>query len=394
MHSRPGILGGNPIFEKPLPFASPTVPDFKEVEKGFESILESGMLTKGKYLDQFEETAREVLEVPHALGVSNCTMGLFMLAKALGLTGEVIVPSFSFMATFHIIELAGLTPVFVDCERDTFTLDLNQAESAITEKTSGILGVCIFGNPPNMKGLKKLARDNNLKLMMDSAHSFGSLFYGQPMGSFGDGEAFSASPTKLLAVGEGGLVTTRHENVYEYIKMFREYGNNGSYDCEIAGINGRMSEFHALLGLTQLPKIQDLAERRNKIARFYIESLQNIPGIDFQKTRDGCRSSYKDFAIVVDEVLFGMDRDQLARCLEAENISTKKYFYPPGHKMTVYQKYASRYNRESFNNTDYISERILILPIYSHMNTEQATRVVEAVSRIYKYKDEITNKLQ
>lgn len=388
MRSKPAILGGNPVFEKPVPFSRPTLPPYEELEEGLRSIIDTGMVTKGNFLNRFEEELKRFLEVPHTLGVVNCTLGLFMLLKSLKIRGEVIVPSFSFMSSFHVVEMAGLTPVFVDCERETFTLDPSAVEDAITEKTSAIMGVNIFGNPPDVNALEKIARENGLKFIMDSAHSFGTLYLGKPMGRSGDGEVFSTSATKLLATGEGGVITTTHPEVEEYVRIFREYGNTGDYNPVVAGINGRMSEFHALLGLKLLPRIEEFAEKRNRIARIYKENLTNLPGIIFQKIRDGCRSSFKDFCILIDQVQFGLTRDQLRKALKYEKIDTRRYFYPPGHRQKYYRKYARR-SAGDLTNTDFIANHSLNLPIYSHMNPDTAVKVIEAVERIYRFRDDI-----
>jgi dTDP-4-amino-4,6-dideoxygalactose transaminase len=389
MSSKPAILGGSPVFSSPLPFARPTLPSFEDVEQELRDIFQSGMITKGPILDKYEYELTKHLKVPYALGVVNGTAGLYMLLKALDLKGEVIVPSFSFMASFHIIEQAGLKPIFVDCERDTFTIDPAQVEKAITQETSLIIAVNIFGNPPDMDSLETIAKKNNLKLMTDSAHSFGTLYKGRPMGSFGDGEVFSTSATKLIATGEGGVVSTPHKEVDEFIREFREYGNKGDYDCAIPGINGRLSELHALIGLKSLMKLDDLAISRNKIAKQYIDGLKDIPGITFQKIRENCRSSYKDFGIIVDENQFGINRDRLSTALQAEGVGTRKYFHPPGHRQIFYkQKYPEQLENE-LNNTDYIANHSLMLPIYSHMKTEQVEKVVEAIRKIYNSRSDL-----
>ncbi|MCD4784293.1 MAG: DegT/DnrJ/EryC1/StrS family aminotransferase [Candidatus Eremiobacteraeota bacterium] len=388
MNNKPALIGGESEFPRSIPFARPTLPPFEELEQGLRDIVESGMVTKGKYLKEYEKAISDMLETPYCLGVVNCTMGLFMLLKALGIKGEVIVPSFTFMSSFHVIELLGLTPVFVDCEKDTFTIDPQKVEEAITPETSAIMAVSIFGNPPDIKSLEDIAGRHNLKFIMDSAHSFGTLYYGRPMGSYGDGEVFSTSATKLVATGEGGVISTKHKEIYEFIKIFREYGNTGDYNCEVAGINGRLSEFHALLGLKAVPKLEEMALARNHIAKTYRENLTNMPGIIFQKIRDGCRSSYKDFAVIIDDIQFGLNRDTLATALLAEGIPTRKYFHPPGHLQKVYRKYKDRYTGR-LEVTEYLSKNSLILPVYSHMSPDTVRKIVNAVEKIYRFAPEI-----
>ena len=388
---KPAILGGDPVFKTPLPFARPTLPRYEELEEGFRNIVTSGMVTKGDFLKEYEEALSKELKTPYALGVVNCTIGLYMLLKALDVKGEVIVPSYTFMSTFHVVEILGLTPVFVDCEPDTFTIDPLKVEEAVTPETSAVMGVNIFGNPPDMEALEEICKKHNLKFIMDSAHSFGTKYKGKPMGSFGDGEVFSTSATKLLATGEGGVVATRHKEVYDFIKIYREYGNNGDYDCETAGINGRLSEFHALIGLKSLPKVEGYAVARNRLVDLYKKYLEGVPGITFQKIREGCRSSYKDCAILIDESQFGISRDQLVEALKKEGIYTKKYFSPPGHLQKVYKKYIDRYPN-GLKNTEGLSNSVIVLPFYSHMKDESVEKVAYAIKRIHKFAGEVKEK--
>lgn len=366
MSLKPAILGGVPAFTEPVPFTSPTLPPFGELEGGFRSIIESGMLTKGSYLHEYEKLACDLLGVSHACGTANCTLGIFTVIKALGLTGSVIVPSFSFMATFNASEAAGLRLIFVDCEPDTFTIDVKKAEAAIEPDTSAIIGVNIFGNPPDIEALENLSKKHGIALIIDSAHSFGTLYNGHPMGGHGDAEVFSSSPTKLLATGEGGLITTNRADLYEFVTAYREYGKAGNYDCIMPGLNCRMSELHAFMGYKILPYVDGFALARNKTVLLYMENLKNIPGITFQKIRYNCRSSYKDFAIVIDPEKFGMPAGYLAEALSYEKVETRRYFNPPGHRLTCYNKYRDKYLYE-LKNTDYLADNLLNLPISSHM---------------------------
>jgi len=382
---KPAILGGTPIFSPALPFAKPYLPAYGQVEEHFREIMASGMLTKGKYLEEYEQDLATYLQVPHAIAVSSCTMGLILLAKALGLKGEVIVPSFSFFATFHSLVWNGIKPVFVDCEPDTFTISLKAAQNAVTPQTSGILVTYLFGNPPDIEGLTELAKKNHLVLMFDAAHGFGALYHGHKPGSFGEGEVFSSSATKLLVTGEGGVVTCRDEKTARELRILREYGNAGDYDCAVAGLNARMTEFQAVLGIEGLKTLDQQSEMRNQLAERYIAGLSRIPGIDFQKICKNCRSSYKDFAILIDRKKFGLSRDLLQKVLYPEGISAKAYFAPPGHLQKVYR----RTNLE-LEQTERISNNVLCLPFFTGMEASDLDKVVEAVERIYHNREEIS----
>lgn len=379
MSDLPAALGGAPAFPGGLPFTRPTVPPWEDVAPRFEAMYRSGYLTKGPRQREFEERMAAYLGVKHTVAVSSCTSGLLLAIQSLGLEGEVIVPSFSFMATFHALRWNRLTPVFVDCEPDTFTVDVEAARAAITPRTSAVMAACLFGNPPDFEALESLCEEKGLQLFSDSAHGLGTLYRGKPMGGRGRFEVFSLSPTKLLPAGEGGLVATNDDHVARWIVDGRDYGNPGSYDCRFVGLNARMSEFHAILALSGVDSLESYAANRNAIVDAYRRELQGVPGLSFQRIRDGARSSYKDFPMLVDPEAFGLDRDELGKALAAEGIPTRPYFHPPGHQLSAYADLP----RVSLPNTERISQRALCLPLASHMDPAEAVGVARAIRRIH-----------
>ncbi len=249
------------------------------------------------------------------MAVSSCTLGLLLTYHGLGLKGEVIVPSFTFMATVHPLLWVGTEPVFVDIDPYTWNIDPAKVEAAITERTTAIVAVHNFGNPAPVAELEAIARRHGLRLIFDAAHGFGALYRGRPVGGFGDAEVFSLSPTKLLVAGEGGIVATNNDDLAEHIRVGREYGNPGDYNSDFPGLNVRLPEFNALLGLHSLGMLEENAKRRNRVAAIFRERLSQIPGLTFQRIHPQDRSSYKDFSILVDEAKFGLTRDELALAL-------------------------------------------------------------------------------
>jgi dTDP-4-amino-4,6-dideoxygalactose transaminase len=194
------------------------------------------------------------------------------------------------------------------------------------------------------------------------------------------------SPTKLLITGECGIVSTNDDRLAEQIRMGREYGNDGNYDSAFAGLNARMPEFNALMGLYSLKYLEDAALSRNETANYYQEMLGSIPGVDFQKVEDGNRNSYKDFSVTIDPNVFGLTRDQLATALSAENIDTRKYYEPPAHRQLAYQEF---YNGNRLSNTDLLAERSLSFPMWSQMDETVSTGICEAMQRIYENRQAI-----
>ncbi len=232
---KPAILGGDPAFEHKINIVRPVLPDFSLLSSDVERILSSGMVTKGKYLVEFEAAIADHLKVKHAVGVSSCTTGLMLTYQALGLTGDVIVPSFTFMATVSALVWCGLRPVFIDVNYETTNINPSLLEEKLTEKTSAIVAVHNFGNSAEISALVHFAQKNHLRLIFDAAHGFGAVYQGVPVGNQGDAQVFSLSPTKLLIAGEGGVVATNNDDLALKVRMGREYGNSGNYDSAFRG---------------------------------------------------------------------------------------------------------------------------------------------------------------
>jgi len=386
----PAILGGDPAFHELVPMVRPVLPTFSEMAGGIENILSTGMVTKGRFMREFEQSLSEHLGVKHAVAVSSCTSGMMLVHKALGLSGEVVVPSFTFMATASALVWAGLRPVFADVDRATNNLDPAAAEAAITSKTTAIVAVHQFGNPADIAALQQVADRHGLKLIFDAAHGAGARYQGEPVGKQGNAQIFSLSPTKLLITGEGGIVATNDDALAANVRMGREYGNDGNYDSAFAGLNARMPEFNALLGLHSLENLEKAARNRNETAALFEEFLGRLPGIGFQRVRTGDRHSYRELSITVEPEGFGLTRDELALALAAENVDTRKYYQPPIHQQTAYRPY---YDGRPLPNTDWLASHSLSLPMWSNMSADLASTMCEAIQSIHKKAPEVHQKL-
>jgi dTDP-4-amino-4,6-dideoxygalactose transaminase len=391
MTDKPAVLDGNPIFESKINIVRPVLPAFDELQAEIQEIFRSGMVTKGRHLARFEEAVADHLGVRHAVAVSSCTSGLMLSYRGLGLIGDVVVPSFTFMASVSSMIWAGLTPVFADVDLQTTNLDPAAAEKAITPRTSAILAVHNFGNPAQIDQLTAIADRHNLKLIFDAAHGFGALYQGVPVGAQGNAQVYSLSPTKLLITGEGGIVATNDDSLAEKIRVGREYGNDGSYGSDFAGLNARMPELSALLGIHSLRNLERAAVHRNRIAELYRGELERLSGISFQEIAKGNRSSYREYSIMVDGAAFGLSRDLLVMAMSAENIDTRKYYDPPTHRQAAYSRFAPAEN--SLCNTDLLAARSLSLPMWSDMSDEIALRICEAVRRIHEFAPEVRKRL-
>lgn len=387
MNNQPAILDNEPIFKTRVPIVRPVLPSFADLAADAEELLSSGMVTKGRHLLDFEQAVAEHLGVRHAVAVSSCTTGLMLTYKCLGLTGEVVIPSFTFMATASALVWAGLRPVFADVNFGTTNLDPVAAEEAITPDTCAIVAVHNFGNPADLDALRSVADRKGVRLICDAAHGFGALYKGRPLGAQADAQVFSLSPTKLVIAGEGGIVATNDGGLAGRIRMGREYGNNGSYDSAFPGINARLPEFNALMGLHSLRKLNAAALRRNAVASLYRDTLSAVPGIAFQQVAATNRHSYKDFSVTVDKQAFGLNRDELARALDAENIDTRRYYDPPVHRQIAYAHFSSL--SDLLDNTDLLAARSLSLPMWSEMSDETVLRICAAIGGIHEFADQV-----
>ena len=360
-----------------IPIMKPTLTDFESLRESFEDILESGQVTGGKYVAEFEKQCAEYLDAKYAVAVSSGTTSLILPVLCKKLSGEVIVPSYSWCASAHILRWNNIEPVFVDIEPDTLQIDTNIVESLITDKTTGILAVHMAGSVCNIKELEVIAKKYNLVLLFDSAHAFGSHYMGKGVGGYGDASCYSLSATKNITTGEGGIITTNDADFAEQLKLARNQGVIDG-DAQFIGMNARMSEFHAAIGLEMLKLSEDFIRKKEMLYDFYYKKLVDIPGLKLQKISKYSRSTHKDLTVVIDRDKFGMDRDELAVYLSKNNISTKKYYYPPIHRQQAYIEYREKYD-ESLPVTNYISRNCLNLPFYPNMSYSDVEQVLDII---------------
>lgn len=381
LSGRPALLGGQPLFPQGLPLARPSIPDPERVAQEILGILRSGDLTNGPHVRELERRVAERVGARHAVAVSSCTAGLMLVLRAADLTGDVVVPSFTFMATAHAVSWNGLLPRFADVDRDTLTLSPGSAMRAIGMRTSAILATHTFGTPCDIEALTESARQNGIRLFFDAAHALGSTHRGQPVGGFGDAEVFSLTPTKPVIAGEGGIITTNDEALAEMCRLGRDYGKTKDYDVRFIGLNARMSELHAAVALASLDGLDEWLEQRNEAVGRYREALRSIRGLSFPTVPDGDRSTYKDFTMIVDPETFGLGPAALAEALAEEGIETRRYYSPPVHRTRAYRAMANG----PLPVTDWAADRVLTLPLWPGMMDGLFEGVAEAIRRIQRY---------
>ncbi|HYX27074.1 MAG TPA: DegT/DnrJ/EryC1/StrS family aminotransferase [Pyrinomonadaceae bacterium] len=382
MTKRTAIFGTTPLFSDHIPVTRPLLPELEEIRPALEGILKTGILSKGHHCVELEESIAIELEVKHVVAVSSCTTGLMLTYQALELSGDVVVPSFTFMSTVSALRWVGLRPVFADVDPHTTNVTPDTVRAALTPQTSAIVAVHNFGNPCDIDGLHKLAEEHGLRLIFDAAHAFGSRYRDQPVGKQGHVQVFSMSPSKLVVAGEGGIVATDSEELAAKIRIAREFGNCGDYDTEVHGVNGRLPEINALLAHHSFANLERAVENRQHVAALYRERLGRLPGIAFQEIKAEDRSSHKDFPIMIDSETFGLTRDELALTLKAENIDTRSYYDPPAHRQRAYRVFAPP---GGLPHTEALSQNILCLPIWSAMSLDVVEKVCDAIGAAQRF---------
>jgi len=370
-----------------IPITKLSLPDWDEVGGDFKEIMTSGMITNNKFVKDFEQKLQVYLDVPNVVCCSSGSMGMIIALKCLKESGkmngsEVIVPSFTFIASANAIKWAGFEPVFVDCERDTFNVDPQGIANAISSKTAAIMPVHTFGNPCDVKTIAELALDRDIKLVWDSCEAMGAKYHLRKIGSFGHVDVTAGSATKVFSISEGGMIGTEDGELAALMRKCRSATNFD--DLKFPGLSSRMTEFQAVVGIHQLPKLDGYVADRNKVADLYKSELSGIPGISIQEREDRCLSNWFSMPMTINKEEFGMNRDELMEALKAKGIWARNiWFYLPCHRHPAYCNTSNTCNT-NLTNTDYVSENIICLPMWSHMKEEEVLKVCGAVKEVGK----------
>ncbi len=340
-------------------------------------VLRSGALRQGKECDAFEREFAEKTGATASVTNANGSAALHLAYMAILQPGdEVLVPSFTFIATGSMVAMAGGKPVLCDIDPETFLLDLKDAEARITPKTRAIAPVHLFGNPCDIEAVQDFARRHDLKIVWDAAQAHGAQFKGRDVGSFGDFVCYSFYPSKNMFVGEGGITCTDNPEYEHKMRFMRSHGQTGKYLHTMMGLNYRMTDVEAAIGREQLKRLDDMLAVRRRNGALLNEGLAGVPGIRPQALTPHSLHAWHQYCIVVDPEKFGFDRDALARSLNEKGISTGVH-YPRGlHQQPVFQ---NLYGECSLPCTESLSERILALPVHHGLAVEDVSRIVEAV---------------
>lgn len=387
------IFGGLPAFNDKLYVGRPNIGKREHLLARINDLLDRRYLSNnGPYVQEFEELIAKTVGVKHCIAMCNGTVALEIAIRAGGLTGEVIVPSFTFIATAHALQWQEITPVFCDIDSKTHNINPYQIEQMITPRTTGIIGVHLWGRACEVEALTDIAKSHNLKLLFDAAHAFGCSYKGQMIGNFGNAEVFSFHATKFFNTFEGGAVVTNDDELAEKIRLMNNFGFAG-YDRVIyVGTNGKMNEVSAAMGLTSFESMEEFIAVNYRNYQHYQQQLADIPGISLSTYDEQEKCNYQYIILEVDEALTQISRDKLVEILWAENVIARRYFYPGCHLMEPYRSYFPHAGL-LLPNTESLTSRVLSLPTGTAVGLEEISKICQIIRLVISQGNKIRDRL-
>jgi perosamine synthetase len=372
------IHGGKPVSGTKIPLVKPTFTE--KTKKDIGRVLDSGYLRMGPYTEEFEEKFKDQVGSKYAYAVCNGTAALHLAYMSVIKPGEeVIVPSFTFFATASMVLLSQGKPVFADIDPDTFLIDVEDVKEKITPKTRGVAPVHLFGNACDMDALTDLAQDHHLLMVSDSAQAHGTKYRGKDLGSFDDLNCYSFYPTKTLTTGEGGIVTTNDKELYRIGTLLRSHGEDARYHHIALGLNYRMTDIAAVIGLNQIERIDEFLRLRRKIGGKLRKGLKHIEILTTQIMKKPVSPSYSYFSIKLDLESLKCNRDEFMEALRAENIDCSVHYPIPLTKQPIIQKLLTP---EPCPIAEDTSKKILSLPMHPHLTDVDISKIVEGVQKV------------
>jgi perosamine synthetase len=340
-------------------------------------VLRSGALRQGKECEAFEREFSQKVGAKYAVTSASGSAALHLAYMAFLEPGdEVLVPSFTFIATGSMVTMAGGKPVFCDINPNTFLIDLKDAEKKVTSKTRGIAVVHLFGNVCDIDAVQAFAARHNLIVVWDAAQAHGAKHKDQGVGSFGDFVCYSFYPSKNMFVGEGGMICTENSEFEHKLRYLRTHGQTGKYLHTMLGLNYRMTDVEAAIGREQLKRLDKMLEIRRRNASILNEGLSGIPGIRTQQITLESEHAWHQYCVVIDPDMFGCNRDSFSEHLNNQGISTGIH-YPRGlHQQPIFEKL---YGKRHLPNTEYLSQHILALPVHHGLSEDHINKIIAAI---------------
>lgn len=381
------ICGAEAVFNETIPVGQLYFPSWERYEASMRGIFERQYYTNnGPLLTKLEDKLQEFLGVKHVICVTNGTFGLMMAAEALELSGKVVLPSFTFIASAQSLNWAGVEPVFCDVDPSTHQIAIDRLDALVDDRVTGIMGVNLWGGACDPEELEQYAKGRGLKLYFDSAHAFGCEANGKKIGGFGSLEIFSFHATKVLSATEGGCVCTNDDDLANRLRSIRpSYGGVTPTDA-VKVANARMSEAQAAIALLSLEDFEVNRKNNEKLFSIYDEMLSSIPGIKLIKPAGVTLSNYQYVVCEIDEENFGMSRDSLIEVLKAENVMARRYFYPGIHNSVEYRKSLPDY-ADSLPITDYLCSTCIQLPIGAMVDSNSVGAICKIIDKANHHSD-------
>lgn len=387
------VFGEAPTFKEKLHVGRPNIGDRQRLLERFNDILDRRWLTNdGYYVQELERRISNMIGVKHCIAMCNGTVALEIAIRALGLKSEVIVPSMTFIATAHALQWQQITPIFCDIDPRTYNLDPNRVEEMITPRTTGIIGVHLFGRPCDTEALDEIARRHDLRLLYDAAHAFGCSHKERMIGSFGDAEMFSFHATKFFNTFEGGAIVTNDDDLAAEIRLMKNFGFSGYDNVIYIGTNGKMNEVSAAMGMTGLESLDEFIKVNYRNYKKYQKELEGISGVQLMTYNEAERCNYQYIILDVDEQSAGIARDQLVQILHAENVLARRYFYPGCHRMMPYRSYLPDTGL-MLPETERLANRLLALPTGTSITEEDIGQICGLVRFVTNHGEEIRERL-
>lgn len=367
-----------PAFPEPLHVGRPNVGDRDDFLRRVGEIFDRGWLSNdGPVVRELEQRIADHVGVRHCVAVCNGTVALEIAIRAMGLSGEVIVPSYTFIATAHALHWQGITPVFADIDPATHNLDPDAVRRAISPATTGIIGVHLWGRPAPTEDLQAIADEHGLGLMYDAAHAFGVSKAGRMVGGFGRAEVFSFHATKFFNTFEGGAIVTDDDDLAETMRLMRNFGFVGFDDVAHPGTNGKMTEICAAMGLTNLESLDRTIETNRRNHQAYVEALADVPGTRILRYDADERQNYQYVVLELAEEA-RIERDALVAALQRENVLARRYFWPGCHRMLPYRDLYPDAGRE-LPATESVAGRVVVLPTGLAVTPEEIAVIADLV---------------
>ncbi len=390
---RLAVLGGSPEFAEPLHVGLPNLGDRAQLHARIDAALDRRWLTNdGPLVREFESRIIELVRVRHCIAVANATVGLEIAIRALGFTGEVLVPSFTFIATAHALQWLGIRPVFVEIDPATHNLDPHAVERKISPATTGILATHVWGRPCAIQALEDIAGRHHLPLLFDAAHAFGCGTEDGMIGNFGNAEVFSFHATKFVNCGEGGAIVTNDDALARRLRLMRNFGFAGYDRVESQGTNGKLSEFAAALGLTSLDAMPEIVAVNQQNFAAYRHHLSRIPGCTLASFDLKLPHNSQYIVVEVDPAQYGLTRDELVTVLHREGVLARKYFSPGCHAHEPYLSLYPDAGRE-LPLTEALCQRVLLLPNGQRVTPDVVMRVVDLIRHAAQQADDVRRAL-